>query len=58
MLKDYSHYEMARAAYDVGLAQGYKNLGMKPSGGDPGGVDSPNSDFFTNILIKACHYTY
>lgn len=53
--RNYSHYEMARAAYEVALAQGYKDLGTKPSGGDPGGVDASNSVSFSNIQFKACH---
>lgn len=53
--RNYSHYEMASAAFDVAQAQGYKGLGVKPSGGDPGGLDRSNSDSFTNILFKACH---
>jgi len=52
---NYSHYEMAKAAYEVALAQGYKDLGTKPSGGDPGGVDASNSVFFSNMQFKACH---
>jgi YD repeat-containing protein len=51
---DYSHYEMAQAAYDVALAQGYKDIGQRPSGGDPGGVDQKNSDVFGSFLFKAC----
>jgi hypothetical protein len=51
----YSHYEMARAAFDVAQAQGYKGMRAKPSGGDPGGRDRPNSDYFTGLLFKACH---
>lgn len=52
--RNYGHYEMARAAYDVAQAQGYKGLGVKPSGGDPGGLDRANSDSFTKIIFKAC----
>jgi hypothetical protein len=51
---NYSHYEMARAAYDAAVAQGYTGLGEKPSGGDPGGINRRDSDFFGKILFKAC----
>jgi hypothetical protein len=51
---DYSHYAMARAAYDVAAAQGYKGIGKKPSGRDPDGADRPNSDVFNMLLFKAC----
>jgi YD repeat-containing protein len=51
----YSHYEMARAAWEVATAQGFKGIGSKPSGGDPGGRDEPNSFIFDQILFQACN---
>ena len=51
---DYSHYEMARAAWKIAKAQGYKVSGDKPSGGDPGGLDYENGVIFNNILFQAC----
>ena len=52
--RNYSHYEMARAAYEVAKAQGYKDIGTKPSGGDPGGRDERNSNIFSDRLFAAC----
>ena len=51
----YSHYEMARAAWEVATAQGFKGIGSKPSGGDPGGRDDPNSYVFDRILFQTCN---
>jgi hypothetical protein len=51
---DYSHYEMANAAWEVATSQGFKGIGPQPSGGDPGGRDVPNADVFNSILFRAC----
>ena len=52
---DYSHFEMASAAFDVAQAQGFTGLGVRPSGEDPQGHDRVNSEIFNSILFRACH---
>jgi hypothetical protein len=53
--RDYDHYEMARAAYAVAQAQGFKGLGNKPPDGDHSKLDGASSSIFNDILFKACH---
>ena len=53
--RNYDHYEMARAAYAVATAQGYKGLGTKPPDGDHAKLDVASSLTFNDILFKACH---
>jgi hypothetical protein len=51
--RNYDHYEMARAAYAVAQAQGFKGLGGKPPDGDHLKLDRKSSDTFGDILFQS-----